>query len=385
MATICLHPPPDRARLEERMLVHGFTPVEDLRGPLWLALERLGEALSVAANLRIELRKARATIDRQGTELGQLRKAHLALPEKRLSRAEVRSALESVIFGERGCQPGTCTAVPPCRNRAEMRAAHGTPAEFANGIARAAAEMSVAEADRAVASYLKAWEAATEPDAALQRALNSELAAMGCDPVSATQAEVKQALFRAQRVAGMTSMLAEIGAAAGVDLLGTPEGTEQRKRHEGYLVHPSMAPYFQTMPRTFGPPPGAVGQHVDQIPDLSTPIGAPSLAVAEQFDAEARTAAEEPGMPGDIESVEIDIPPMPVQLAEHRRAAVDLWPGSGLPPLLSVDRPMYRPGSPVIERAPADYHPAEYRTPEDEDAAAEQAERFQGLDDSDRE
>ena len=39
------------------------------------------------------------------------------------------------------------------------------------------------------------------------------------------------------------------------------------------------------------------GTHDQPVPDLSTPIGAPSLAVAEQFDAEARAAAEEPGSP----------------------------------------------------------------------------------------
>lgn len=260
MATIYLHPPPDRARLEERMLVHGFTPVEDLRGPLWLALERLGEALSVAANLRVELRKARATIDRQGTELGHLRKAHRAAPENQLSRAEVRTALERVIFGERGCPDGACLANPRCRNRAEMRANHGTPAEFANAVARAAAETTVAEADRAVTGYLKAWEAATDPDAALQRALNSELAAMGCDPAAATQVEFRHALMLAKAIA-----------------------------------------------ERFGPPSGAV-------------------------------AAEDPGELGDIEAVEIEIPPMPVQLAEHRQQAVNLWPGSGegLPPLMSA-------------------------------------------------
>lgn len=47
-------------------------------------------------------------------------------------------------------------------------------------------------------------------------------------------------------------------------------------------------------------------------------------------------------------------------------------------------RQTYRPGSPIPERAPADYHPAEYMTPEQEAEAVEQAERFQGLDDSDR-
>ena len=62
-------------------------------------------------------------------------------------------------------------------------------------------------------------------------------------------------------------------------------------------------------------------------------------------------------------------------------------------PMMEMYRPMmetrrrqtYRPGSPIPERAPADYHPAEYITPEQEAEAAEQAERFQGLDDSDRE
>ena len=62
-------------------------------------------------------------------------------------------------------------------------------------------------------------------------------------------------------------------------------------------------------------------------------------------------------------------------------------------PMMEMYRPMmetrrrqtYRPGSPIPERAPADYHPAEYMTPEQEAETTEQAERFQGLDDSDRE
>lgn len=36
----------------------------------------------------------------------------------------------------------------------------------------------------------------------------------------------------------------------------------------------------------------------------------------------------------------------------------------------------YRPGSPIPERAPADYHPAEYMTPEQEAACEEQRDRF---------
>jgi hypothetical protein len=100
--------------------------------------------------------------------------------------------------------------------------------------------------------------------------------------------------------------------------------------------------------------------------DLSTPIGAPSLAVAEQFDAEARSAAEDPGELGDIGGVEIELPPMPVQLAEHqRRMFADIV---------------------ISELDGVDPEPrGESYTPEQEAEAAEQAERFQGLDDSDRE
>ena len=126
------------------------------------------------------------------------------------------------------------------------------------------------------------------------------------------------------------------------------------------------------------------GTHDQPVPDLQTPIGAPSLAIAEQFDAEARAASEDPGELGDIESVDLDIPPMPVQLAEHRRrAAVDLWPGSGLPPLLSTTRGRIEQWKKRQSTTPGaetyDF------TPEQEAEAAEQAERFQGLDDSDRE
>jgi hypothetical protein len=117
-------------------------------------------------------------------------------------------------------------------------------------------------------------------------------------------------------------------------------------------------------------------------------LDAPSLAVAEQFDAEARAAAENPGGLGDIDAVELDMLPMPEQLAEHRRrgestASVDLWPGSGLPPLMSattkarIEQWMKRRADPEPR--------GESYTPEQEAEATEQAERFQGLDDSDRE
>lgn len=108
---------------------------------------------------------------------------------------------------ERGCQPGACLAEPRCRNRAEMRAAHGTPAEFAAAITRAAPELLGSEAERAIVTYNAAWAAATEPSAEVQRALNSELAAMGCDPASATQAEFKRALWEVMKTKAVAEEL----------------------------------------------------------------------------------------------------------------------------------------------------------------------------------
>lgn len=116
---------------------------------------------------------------------------------------------------ERGCPPGSCAASPRCRNRAEMRANHGTPEQFIMAISRAAGGMTVAEADRAVARYCDAWEAATEPDAALQRAINSELLAMHCNSASATQAEFKRALESATKRVEMDVMPAEVARVIG--------------------------------------------------------------------------------------------------------------------------------------------------------------------------
>lgn len=168
-------------------------------------------------------------------------------------RLDGRPVVFGQLVGERGC------AEPRCRNRAEMRAAHGTPDEFALAIMRAAPSLSVVEADHAVANYRANWSAASEPDAALQRALNSELLAMHCDPASATQAEFKLALSRATQPRGSISVIGDPAALA------------------------------------------VLGFEACEVPGGDTPlIGAPSLAVAEQFDAEARAAAEEPGTPGDM-------------------------------------------------------------------------------------
>lgn len=229
---------------------------------------------------------AAETIDALRSDLHEARLRKIHVPGGFRSAMTTEGEPAAFVTGEeRGCPPGNCRAEPRCRNRAEMRAAHGTPDEFELAIMRAAPELSVAEADHAVASYRAAWASATEPDAALQRALNSELAAMHCDPASATQSEFKQALDRATRPRGSISVIGD----------------------------PAL-------------------------------IGAPSLAIAEQFDAEVRAAAEEPGTPGDGVREE-EYPRTQAVLddmAEHRRQAtaappgVDLWPGSGLPSLLSA-------------------------------------------------
>ncbi len=128
--------------------------------------------------------------------------------------------------------------------------------------------MTVAEADRAVARYCDAWEAATEP-AVCTACEGEQFEGTICD------------------TCGDHVELAPNGDGTFTHVYHSPEQIRGFVRADAEI------------------------------------IGAPSLAIAEQFDAEARLAAEEPGTPGDgladIDSVELTIPPMPVQLAEHRR------------------------------------------------------------------
>ena len=202
---------------------------------------------------------------------------------------------------ERGCHEH-CLSEPRCRNRAEMRAAHGTPAEYIAAISRAAPELSVAEADLAVARYCEAWNAAPEPNAALQRALNSILTAMGCDPASATRAEFKQALWAAASAGACIGCEGEQFEGAICDVCGdhveladNGDGTFRRVYHSPEEIAAMRVADELEVDRADEE--AALDDFAD--PDLSTPIGAPSLAVAEQFDAEARAASEDPGTPGD--------------------------------------------------------------------------------------
>lgn len=397
---ISLVTPPRRDLLDPRLLSHHITPDADLRSACWLALERLESALARVENLEVEHRKARATIDRQGTELGELRRLGpikrtleertAAIPHDLLSpeqRARVRDWIRSTLSSRRAGVPFKCSCPQGCADRLAMRAAHGTPEQFIVAISAAGAELSIAEKDIAVARYCDEWAAAPAGPVDLALAIDAQLRQDGCDPHSATQAEFKRAwetasapdtsmreFFRmppaerdaiyqrrfAVSLSGDPATLAKLGL--------DPQGVGVP---EGYLVHPSMAPYFQTSPERFvdqmalgDPPPNLVtmvsdisdpreatctacegeqfegaicdvcGDRVELLPNgdgtyrrvyhspeeiagmsaadeleaeqydaeicLSTPIGAPSLAIAEQFDAEARAAAEEPGTPGDM-------------------------------------------------------------------------------------
>jgi len=161
-------------------------------------------------------------LGREWTIWGPMTPEARALADRDASIPEARRLLGiagdptiDIVGEERGCQPGACLAEPRCRNRAEMRAAHGTPAEFAAAIARAAPELLGSEAERAIVTYNAAWEAATEPDAALQRAINSELLAMHCNSASATQAEFKRALESATKRVEMDVMPAEVARVIG--------------------------------------------------------------------------------------------------------------------------------------------------------------------------
>jgi hypothetical protein len=153
-------------------------------------------------------------LGREWTIWGPMTPQARALADRDASIPEARRLLGiagdptiHIVAEERGCQPGACLAEPRCRNRAEMRAAHGTPAEFAAAITRAAPELLGSEAERAIVTYNAAWAAATEPSAEVQRALNSELAAMGCDPASATQAEFKRALWEVMKTKAVAEEL----------------------------------------------------------------------------------------------------------------------------------------------------------------------------------
>ena len=171
----------------------------------------LTKAADTIDTLRRDFAEARQLASRYGIELGPHFAAH---SEHARTTGELRSNIPylgtrgsiSLAGEERGCQPGTCLAEPRCRNRAEMRAAHGTPAEFAASIARAAPELLGSEAERAIVTYNAAWAAAAEPSAEVQRSLNSELAAMGCNLASATRAEFKRALWSAMKRVELDAM-----------------------------------------------------------------------------------------------------------------------------------------------------------------------------------
>lgn len=148
--------------------------------------------------------------------LSQQQDTEVSIADARTMLGIANAPTIAVVGEERGCAPDSACAVSPrCRTRAEMRANHGTPEQFIAAISRAAGEMTVAEADRAVARYCDAWNAATEPDAALQRAINSELLAMHCNSASATQAEFKRALESATKRVEMDVMPAEVARVIG--------------------------------------------------------------------------------------------------------------------------------------------------------------------------
>jgi hypothetical protein len=83
--------PPERARLDVALQKVGITPTEDLRGPCWLALDLLHAARARADAAELSLRKARATIDRQGNELGELRRAAGGMGDTKLRELAIEA------------------------------------------------------------------------------------------------------------------------------------------------------------------------------------------------------------------------------------------------------------------------------------------------------
>lgn len=58
--------------------------------------------------------------------------------------------------------PFVCSCPKHCRDRAEMRIAHGTPEEFTAAVYRALGEISVEESNVAISRYEREWAAAPE-------------------------------------------------------------------------------------------------------------------------------------------------------------------------------------------------------------------------------
>lgn len=56
----------------------------------------------------------------------------------------------------------TCGFEPPCSTRKQMKARHGTPAEFEDALVKALGEISVQEAARAYWRYLRDYADAPE-------------------------------------------------------------------------------------------------------------------------------------------------------------------------------------------------------------------------------
>ncbi len=66
--------PPPRSVLDIHLRAAGFTPDRDLCSAAWLILQALTTSKAKVAELELAARKRQATIDRQGQELGDLRK-----------------------------------------------------------------------------------------------------------------------------------------------------------------------------------------------------------------------------------------------------------------------------------------------------------------------
>jgi hypothetical protein len=68
------------------------------------------------------------------------------------------------MFANRLLRPSVCSCELGCRSREEMRARHGTPSEFENGLADAIGDgmISLHEAELANRKYRKEWAEAPE-------------------------------------------------------------------------------------------------------------------------------------------------------------------------------------------------------------------------------
>lgn len=89
-------------------------------------------------------------------------RSYIAHGFEECERIDVGGGAQLIVYPPSAKSEFVCSCAKRCRNRAEMRVTHGAPEQFNEAVFRAIGEISVKEADAAVAKYAREWAAAPE-------------------------------------------------------------------------------------------------------------------------------------------------------------------------------------------------------------------------------